>query len=107
MLEAKDQEHRRKGSPKKNFFSGYLKMCEIKPSMMKWIYTLHSYDTSNHVVCMYVLGWRSEQKVSGEETHKAAEICLPDEFINFSSHPYWCSGKIAQHNSRWGSARVI
>ena len=60
---------------------------------------IHSYDTSNHVVCVCVLGWRSQQKVSREETHKGAEICLPDDFISFSWHPYWCSGNIAQHNS--------
>ena len=35
----------------------------------------------------YVLGWRSQQKVSSEETHKGAETCLPDDFINFSWHP--------------------
>ena len=35
---------------------------------------IHSYDTSNHVVCMCVLGWRSQQKVSGEEFCKGAEI---------------------------------
>ena len=50
------------------------KTLEIKPFMMKGMYT----DTSNHVVSMCVLGWRSQQKVSSEETHKGAEIlaCL-------------------------------
>ena len=80
----------------------------IKPSMMKWIYTamtiydemdIHSNDTSNHVVCMCVLGRRSQKKVSSEETHKGAETCLLDDFISFSWHPYWCSENIAQHNS--------
>ena len=33
---------------------------------------------------MCVLGWRSQQKVSSEETHKGAETCLPDDFISFS-----------------------
>ena len=37
---------------------------------------IHSYDTSNHVVCTCVLGWRSQQKVSSEETHNGAETCL-------------------------------
>ena len=38
---------------------------------------IHSYDTSNHVICMCVLGWRSQQKVSSEETCKSAELpCL-------------------------------
>ena len=32
---------------------------------------------------MCVLGWRSQQKVSSEETHKGAEPCLPDDFISF------------------------
>ena len=69
----------------------------IKPSMMKWIYT--AYDTSKHVVCMCVLGWWSQQKVSNEETHKGAETCLSDDFISFSWHHFWCCGNIAQHNS--------
>ena len=60
---------------------------------------IHSYDTSNHVVCMCVLGWRSQQKVSSEETHKGAETCLPDDFISFLWHLYWCSGNFAQRNS--------
>ena len=74
---------------------------------------IHSYDTSNHVVCVYVLDWRSQQQVSSAETHKGAETCLPDDFISFSRHPYWYSGDIAQHNSHWeiligwGIARVI
>ena len=68
----------------------------IKPSMWKWIYTAM---IVHHVVCVCVLGWLSQQKVSSEETHKGAEICLPDDFISFSWHPYWCSGNIAQHNS--------
>ena len=51
---------------------------------------------------MSVLGWRSQPKVSSEETHKGAETCLPDDFISFSWHPYWCSGNIAQHNSHRG-----
>ena len=58
-----------------------------------------SYDTSNHV-CMCVLGWRSQQKVSSEKTHKDAETFSPDDFMSFSWHPYWCSENIAQHNSR-------
>ena len=48
---------------------------------------------------MCVLGWRSQQKVSSEETHKGAETCLPDDFISFSWHLYWCSRNFAQHNS--------
>ena len=36
---------------------------------------IHSYDTFNLVVRMCVLGWRSQQKVSSEETHKCAETC--------------------------------
>ena len=48
---------------------------------------IHSYDTFNLVVCMCVLGWRSQQKVSSEETHKCAETCLLDDFISFSWHP--------------------
>ena len=48
---------------------------------------------------MCVLGWRSQQKVSSEETHKGAETCLPDDFIRFSWHLYWCSENFAQHNS--------
>ena len=48
---------------------------------------IHSYDTSNHFVCMCVLGRRSQQKVSGENTHKGAETCLLDDFISFSRHP--------------------
>ena len=28
---------------------------------------------------MCVLGWRSQQKVSSEETHKGAETCLPGD----------------------------
>ena len=59
---------------------------------------IHSYDTSNHVVCMCVQGWRFQLKVSSKETHKGAETCLPDNFIIFSWHPYWCSRNIAQHN---------
>ena len=47
---------------------------------------IQSYDASNHVICKCVLGWRSQQNVSGEETHKGAETCLPDDFINFSWH---------------------
>ena len=43
---------------------------------------------------MCVLGWRSQRKVSSKETHKGAETCLPDDFISFSWHPYWCSGNI-------------
>ena len=50
---------------------------------------IHRYDTSNHVACMRVLGWRPQQKVSSEETHKGAETCLPYNFISFSWHPYW------------------
>ena len=46
---------------------------------------------------MCVLGWRSQQKVSSEETHKGAETCLPDDFISFSWHLYWCSRNFAQH----------
>ena len=48
---------------------------------------------------MCVLSWRSQQKVSSEETHKGAETCLPDDFISFSWHLYWCSRNFAQHNS--------
>ena len=48
---------------------------------------------------MCALGWRSQQKVSSEETHKGAETCLPDDFISFSWHLYWCSRNFAQHNS--------
>ena len=49
---------------------------------------IHSYDTSNHVLCVCVLDWRSQEKVSSEETHKgAAETCLPDDLISFSWHP--------------------
>ena len=47
-----------------------------------------SYDMSNHVVCMCILGSRFQQKVSSEETHKGAETCLPDDFISFFWHPY-------------------
>ena len=47
----------------------------------------YSYDTSNHVVCMCVLGWRSQQKASREKTHKGAETCLPDVFISFPGTP--------------------
>ena len=36
---------------------------------------------------MCVLGWRSQQKVPSEETHKGAENCLPDDFISFSCTP--------------------
>ena len=61
---------------------------------------IHSYDTSNHVVCMCVLGWWSQQKVASEEPHKDAETCLPDDLISFSWHLYWFSGNIAQHNSQ-------
>ena len=70
----------------------------ITPSMMKSIYTA--------VICqpcrMHCVFWagRSQQKVSSEETHKGAETCLPDDFISFSWHLYWCSGNFAQHNSR-------
>ena len=56
----------------------------IKPSMMKWIHTLHSYDTSNYVVSKSVLGRRSQQKVSNEETLKGAETCLLDDFTSVS-----------------------
>ena len=63
---------------------------------------IHSYHTSNHVVCMCVQGRRSQQKVSSKETHKGAETCLPDDFISFSWQPYWCTRNIAQHNSHWG-----
>ena len=48
---------------------------------------------------MCVLGWRSQQKVFSEETHKGAETCLLDDFISFSWHLYWCSRNFAQHNS--------
>ena len=48
---------------------------------------------------MCALSWRSQQKVSSEETHKGAETYLPDDFISFSWHLYWCSGNFAQHNS--------
>ena len=54
------------------------------------------------LVCTRVLGWRSQQKVSSEETHKGAEACFPDDFISFSWHPYWCSGNITQHYSHRG-----
>ena len=37
---------------------------------------IHSCDTSNHVVRLCVLGWRSQQKVPSEETHKGTETCL-------------------------------
>ena len=37
---------------------------------------IHSYNMSDHVVYMCVLGWRSQQKVSCEETHKGAETCF-------------------------------
>ena len=53
---------------------------------------IHSYDTSNHVVCVCVLDWRSEQQVSSAATHKGVETCLPDDFISFSSHLYCYSG---------------
>ena len=43
---------------------------------------IHSYDTSSHVQCMSVLGWRLQQKVSSEETHNNAETCLPDAFVS-------------------------
>ena len=56
---------------------------------------IHSYDTYKHVVCMYVLGWQSQQKVFSEETCKGAETCLLNDLISFSWHPYWCSGNIA------------
>ena len=39
------------------------------------------------------------KKVFSEETHKGAETCLPDDFISFSWHLYWCSRNFAQHNS--------
>ena len=58
---------------------------------------IHSYDTSNHVVCMCALGWRSQQKVSGEETRKGVETCLPDDFNSFFWHPCWCYGKCKGH----------
>ena len=48
---------------------------------------IHSYDTSDHVVSMCVLGWWSQQKVSSEETHRGAETCLLDDFISFSDTP--------------------
>ena len=32
--------------------------------MTRYKMDIHSYDTSNHVVCMCVMGWRSQQKVS-------------------------------------------
>ena len=48
---------------------------------------------------MCVLGWRSQQKVSSEKTHKGAETCLPDDFISFSWHLYWCYRNFAQRNS--------
>ena len=60
---------------------------------------IHSYDASNHVICTCVLGWRSQQKLSSEKTHKGAKTCLPDDVISFSWHPYWCSENSAQHNS--------
>ena len=55
---------------------------------------MHSYDTSNHVLCVCVLGWRSQQNVSSDKTRKGAETCLPDDFISFSWHPYWCALEI-------------
>ena len=39
-------------------------------------------------------GLAVSKKVSSEEAHKGAETCLPDDFINFSWHPYWCSGNL-------------
>ena len=45
---------------------------------------IYSYDTSNHVVCMCVLGWRPQQKVYSEVTHKDAETCLPDDLISLT-----------------------
>ena len=69
----------------------------IKPSMMKWIYTALVRPIMSYAMC--ALGWRSQQKLSSEETHNGAETCLPDDFISFSRHPYWCSGNIAQHYS--------
>ena len=60
----------------------------IKPSMIKWIYTAIIRPIMSYA---YVLGWRSQQKVSGEETHKDAESCWPEDFNSFCWHPYWCS----------------
>ena len=38
---------------------------------------IHSYDKSNHVVCMGVLGWRSQQKVSSRKLTKVQRLaCL-------------------------------
>ena len=48
---------------------------------------------------MCVLGWRSQQKVSSEKTRKGAEDLLPDDFISFPWHLYWCSRIFDQHNS--------
>ena len=59
---------------------------------------IHSCDTPT-MSNACVLGWRSQQKVSSEETHKGAETCLPDDFVSFSWHLYWCSRNFAQHNS--------
>ena len=36
---------------------------------------------------MCVLGKRSQQKVSSEETYKGVETCLLDDFISFFWHP--------------------
>ena len=44
---------------------------------------IHSYEMSNHVVCVSVLGWRSQPNLFREETDKGAETYLSDDFIRF------------------------
>ena len=68
---------------------------------------LHSYDTSNHVVCVCFLDWRSQQQVSSAETHKDAETCLPDDlFHQLFLAPLlvlwkYCSTYLPLRNSYW------
>ena len=63
---------------------------------------IHSYDTSNHVVCMCVQCWRSQQSVSSEEITVGAETCLANDLFRLSWHSDWCTENIAQPDSHQG-----
>ena len=56
---------------------------------MKWIYT----SMMRPIMSYACMSWAGGLKqVSSEETCKSAKTCLPNDFISFSWHPYWCSG---------------
>ena len=69
-------------------------------SLLKWIYTAMTRPIMSYAFVFWAGGLNKKYStLSSEEAHNGAETCLPDDFISFSWHPYWCSGNFAQHNS--------